>query len=51
MSETNGWTIPLRDVEFVPERTLGTPPVTEQLGGRLSFGQDLLPVARALCSL
>lgn len=45
MTDTKSWTIPLKDVELVPERTLGTPPIPEHLAHRLSFGQDLLPVA------
>ncbi|MEV6764521.1 hypothetical protein AB0N16_28535 [Streptomyces sp. NPDC051105] len=44
MTNTDGWTIPLQDVELVPERTLGTP-TAQQLAHRLSFGQDILPVA------
>ncbi|WP_435279745.1 hypothetical protein [Streptomyces sp. 1222.5] len=46
MTDSTGWTIPLQEVQLVPERTLGTPPI-EQLRHRLSFGQDLLPVAEA----
>ncbi|MET9915302.1 hypothetical protein ABZZ74_53370, partial [Streptomyces sp. NPDC006476] len=44
MTDTKGWTISLKDVELVPERTIGTPPISEHLAHRLSFGQDLLPV-------
>jgi hypothetical protein len=47
MTADNGWTIPLKEVPLIPERTLGTPPVSGQLARRLSFGQDLLPVSEA----
>ena len=33
----------LREVELVPERTLGSPAGDEPLRGRLTFGWDLLP--------
>ncbi|MBE1596742.1 MULTISPECIES: hypothetical protein [Streptomyces] len=45
MTAANGWTIPLQEVPLIPERTLGTPPVSGHLARRLSFGQDLLPVS------
>ncbi|MEU8979264.1 hypothetical protein [Streptomyces sp. NPDC048309] len=46
MTEAKGWTIPLKEVPLIPERTLGTPP-SGDLARRLSFGQDLLPVSEA----